>query len=117
MFTISKKFSFSAAHALQGLDFGHPCGRLHGHNYEVELILSSGNLNTEGFVVDYGKLNPFSEHLVEQYDHRHLNAFMKQPSVEHLCRDLYNWAKEQWPQVVAVRVSESPRTWCEYREG
>ncbi|HUM72266.1 MAG TPA: 6-carboxytetrahydropterin synthase, partial [Chloroflexota bacterium] len=34
---------------------------------------------------------------------------------ENLARHLYEWAKEQWPQVTAVRVSETPRTWAEYR--
>ena len=37
MFVIKKRFSFSAAHRLLDLPAGHKCGRLHGHNYIVEL--------------------------------------------------------------------------------
>ncbi|HUM68046.1 MAG TPA: 6-carboxytetrahydropterin synthase, partial [Chloroflexota bacterium] len=39
MYTISKQFHFSASHQLNGLPLEHQCARLHGHNYEVELIL------------------------------------------------------------------------------
>ncbi|HBU96439.1 6-pyruvoyl trahydropterin synthase family protein, partial [Thalassospira lucentensis] len=39
MFTITKQFAFSASHQLAGLDADHPCSRLHGHNYIVEVEL------------------------------------------------------------------------------
>src|SRR5262249_12296187 len=35
MYTITKRFAFSASHIIGGLLPDHPCGRLHGHNYEV----------------------------------------------------------------------------------
>ena len=39
MYTIAKRFAFSASHTIGGLPPEHPCARLHGHNYEVEVIL------------------------------------------------------------------------------
>ena len=48
MNTISKEFHFSASHQLFGLKEGHPCGRLHGHNYIVKIFLS-GEPNKDGF--------------------------------------------------------------------
>ena len=39
MFSISKQFHFCASHIIEGVPEGHPCGRLHGHNYVVELVL------------------------------------------------------------------------------
>jgi 6-pyruvoyltetrahydropterin/6-carboxytetrahydropterin synthase len=39
MYTIAKRFAFSASHVIGGLSVDHPCGRLHGHNYEVEVSL------------------------------------------------------------------------------
>jgi len=41
MYTIAKRFAFSAAHVIGGLPANHPCARLHGHNYEVEVVLQS----------------------------------------------------------------------------
>ena len=36
-FTIAKRFSFSASHALTAVPEDHKCRRTHGHNYEVEV--------------------------------------------------------------------------------
>ena len=38
MYTIAKRFAFSASHIIGGLPDKHPCSRLHGHNYEVEVL-------------------------------------------------------------------------------
>lgn len=117
MFEIRKKFTFSASHQLQGLPEGHQCARLHGHNYEVEVILQSPTLNACGFIVDYGELSPFRDYLDTFYEHRHLNDLMAQPTAENLARSFYEWCKLRWEQISAVRVSETPKTWASYREG
>lgn len=65
MYRISKRFGFSASHIIEGLPEGHQCGRLHGHNYEVELILQAETLNSVGFVVDYGDLKSFKTFIDE----------------------------------------------------
>lgn len=115
-YRISKQFSFSASHVLEGLPEGHQCGRLHGHNYIVELELESLGLNEVGFVRDYGELKPFAQLLDEQFDHRHLNDVLPdQPSAENMARYFYNWCKSRWPETSAVRVSETPKTWATYK--
>jgi 6-pyruvoyltetrahydropterin/6-carboxytetrahydropterin synthase len=116
MFTIAKQFQFSASHQLDRLPPEHQCARLHGHNYVVELILQSETVNEFGFVVDYLDLKPFKAYLDDELDHRHLNELFAFPtSAENLAQHLYNWAKARWPQTIAVRVSETPKTWAEYR--
>jgi 6-pyruvoyltetrahydropterin/6-carboxytetrahydropterin synthase len=72
-YTISKTFKFSASHRLdpETLPKGHPCVRLHGHNYEVTLQLA-GSLNAAGMVRDYGDLAPFKTWIDRNLDHRHL---------------------------------------------
>jgi 6-pyruvoyltetrahydropterin/6-carboxytetrahydropterin synthase len=118
MYTISKEFHFSASHTLDTLAEGHPCKRLHGHNYVVELILQAKTLDEHGFVVDYTALKPFKQMIDDELDHRHLNDILPYAtSAENIARYLYEWAKPHWNQVVAVRVSETPKTWAEYREG
>jgi hypothetical protein len=71
MYTITKQFHFSASHVIEGLPEGHPCARLHGHNYIVELVLQAPTLDRIGFVVDYGDLRPFKQLLDTELDHRH----------------------------------------------
>jgi len=34
---------------------------------------------------------------------------------EVLAQHFYNWCKSRLPETVAVRVSETPKTWAEYR--
>lgn len=116
MYTITKQFSFSASHQLDHLPEGHPCARLHGHNYVVELVLQSAQLNADGFVRDYNELSPFKHFIDDKLDHRHLDDVIDGPSTaENLARFLYELARGMWPEVVAVRVSETPKTWTEYR--
>ncbi|KAA6212328.1 6-carboxytetrahydropterin synthase [Streptomyces albofaciens JCM 4342] len=118
-FRISKEFHFSASHRLDHLDEGHPCSRMHGHNYVVELELSADGdaLTKAGFVRDYGELSAFKQWLDAELDHRHLNDAVDglNPSAENLAR----WIHEKWrtdlPELTAVRVSETDKTWAEYR--
>lgn len=116
MYTISKRFSFSASHIIEGLPPGHQCSRLHGHNYVVEVVLAAEALDAVGFVVDYGDLKPLKQIIEGELDHRHLNDVLPGPTTaEAIARYLFERALALWPQTVAVRVSETPATWAEYR--
>jgi 7-carboxy-7-deazaguanine synthase len=70
MFTISKKFEFSASHQLVGLPDDHPCSRLHGHNYTIEVELQSDGVDETGFVVDYRELDVVKRWIDDILDHR-----------------------------------------------
>ena len=116
MYTIAKEFHFSASHQLHGLPAEHQCARLHGHNYVVELVLQSETLNEYGFVVDYLELDDFKKFIDETLDHRHLNEVLDfATTAENLAKYLFDWAYAKWSQVTAVRISETPKTWAEYR--
>lgn len=118
MYRITKQFSFSASHRLDHLPEDHPCFRLHGHNYVVEVVLESDGLDEDGFVRDYNELSPLEEYIDEKLDHRHLDDALPQgmiSSAENIARHLYDFAASRWPEVAAVRVSETPKTWAEYR--
>jgi 6-pyruvoyltetrahydropterin/6-carboxytetrahydropterin synthase len=117
MYTITKRFAFSASHVIGGLPTTHPCSRLHGHNYGVEVVLQSAMLDEIGFVRDYLELSALKKHLDETVDHKHLNDVLghDRTTAEVIGRWLYDWCKARWPEVVAVRVSETPETWAEYR--
>lgn len=136
MFAISKRFEFSASHVLQGLaDPDHPCARLHGHNYavEVELSCDDNNLLPVGFVFDYRSLDPFKRWIDDTLDHRHLNDVVHfNPTAEQLATWLFGrvcdlldlpdrtTALDALGQlaahVSAVRVFETSKTCAEYRK-
>lgn len=117
-YSITKDFSFSASHVLDGLPDGHQCGRLHGHNYTVRLRLEGGGLQDVGFLYDYGNMRAFGQFLDNTLDHRHLNDVMaSNPTAEALARHLAGIAKgllRDLPRGVriSVGVSETPKTWA-----
>lgn len=116
MFRISKEFHFSASHQLSGLPDEHQCSRLHGHNYIVVVELSSDELDCNGFVRDYHELSALKTYIDEKLDHRHLNDLFDFPSTaENLAKHFFDWSRVRWPEISAVRVSETPKTWAEYR--
>ena len=73
MYTIAKRFTFSASHTIGGVPADHLCARLHGHNYELELILQSPTLDAVGFVRDFHELSAVRDFINATLDHKHLN--------------------------------------------
>lgn len=78
--------------------------------------LASATLNDDGFVRDYHDLGALKSHIDDDFDHRHLNDVMTAvPTAENMARYFYEWSAARWPEVSAVKVSETPKTWAEYR--
>ena len=117
MYRVSKRFGFSASHVLHGLGDDHPCSRMHGHNYDVEVMAEADALDERGFVVDFRDLDPVKVWIDATLDHRHLNDVMEgQPSAEAIARLVFEWCERELAfAVAAVRVWETPRAYAEYR--
>jgi 6-pyruvoyltetrahydropterin/6-carboxytetrahydropterin synthase len=117
MYRITKQFHFSASHQLIGLADDHPCARLHGHNYIVEIELQAETLSSTGFVRDYHELAALKEYIDEHLDHRHLNDVLGDDNVtaEQIAKYLFDWCASLWPETSAMRVSETHKTWAEFR--
>ena len=120
-FTIAKRFSFSASHQLTAVPEDHKCRRLHGHNYDVEIVCAADELDHRGMVLDYFDLDPVKAFVDEVVDHRHLNDVIPgEPTAERLAWWFFDELQTRLPaevaeRVVAVRVHETPKTWAEYR--
>lgn len=135
MFTIWKRFDFSASHRLNGLPESHPCSRLHGHNYQVEIELRANEVDAVGFVLDYRAMDKFKAFIDTELDHRDLNNELARmtdgdtkmnPTAENLAAWLYAVARGMFekrpipfttPQVwvSAVRVRETEKTCAEFK--
>lgn len=115
MHVISKEFHFSASHVLNGLCDGHPCGRLHGHNYVLKIYLK-GEPNEVGFVQDYNDLTPVKDYVDRVLDHRHINDVFPyvNPTVENLTKIIFDMFKADFPKMYAVSMQETPKTNCYY---
>lgn len=116
-YRISKKFAFSASHALTLLPKEHKCHRLHGHNYTVEVVLEVEKLDSLGMVRDFAELDGLKYYIDKTFDHRHLNEiFGSYTTSEKLAEHFYQWCKERWPETKIVRVSETDKTYAECSE-
>lgn len=115
MFTITKQFSFSASHQLNGLPEDHPCSRLHGHNYQIIVELKSTELDETGFVRDYRELDDIGQFIDNVLDHRHLNEVLPyNPTAENIAKNLYAFFKLKFWQISAVTVKETDKTSARY---
>lgn len=117
--TIAKEFSFDAAHSLPNSD--GPCKRLHGHTYHVTVIARGqtqplDGRAEEGMVIDFTRIKAvFKERIEARCDHQFLNETV--PVARTTAELLVTWMlgemREVLPQVVAIRVSETPSSWAE----
>jgi 6-pyruvoyltetrahydropterin/6-carboxytetrahydropterin synthase len=118
MWSVGVADSFAAAHFIPG----HPkCGRLHGHNYRVEVRLEGNGLNSMGFVVDFGAIKHSLHDVIGKMDHTLLNESVSAdylpPSAEKLAQYVHDQlVKALGSQAgMSVKVFETEGSWAEYR--
>lgn len=106
---------FSAAHRIEG----HPrCGRIHGHNYRVCIVLRED----KPMGIDLDELEEWlRENVFKRFDHQYLNRLLASngelPTVtsEDLARMIAGWLEESYPgRVELVEVCETPELCVEY---
>ena len=134
---ISKKVEFSASHVcrVESLSeaenrriYGPAANPLgHGHNYVLEVAIEGEPDRVTGMILDLKRLKEIlEEHVLEVYDHRHLNREVKPfgyvvPTVENIAIDI--WKRIEAPirdagaRLFSVRVRETEELSVEYRGG
>lgn len=71
MFEVKVITKFCAAHFLK--NYKGKCENLHGHNWKVEAVVSSDELDQTGMVMDFKDLKSFLNEITEEFDHKSLN--------------------------------------------
>ena len=118
MTTLSKTFRFEAAHRLPFVPEGHKCGRLHGHSYQIDLIVDGDVDPATGMVVDFAEITEAWQPLHAVLDHYYLNEIegLENPTSEVLSAWIYKRIKPTLPCLSAVRVHETCTSSVCYRE-
>ena len=97
MYQASIQTQFSAAHFLR--NYKGKCENLHGHNWKVEVTVSSETLDDTGMAIDFTILKQKTTTIIEHLDHSHLNEiphFIKiNPSSENIAAYIFNLLKEE----------------------
>lgn len=114
---LTKSFHFDAAHWLPTFPEGHKCRRMHGHTFNVDLVLSGEVPPERGYLIDYGDVRKAFEPILDQLDHHVLNEIdgLENPTAEHISRWVWERLRPELPLLSAVRVHETCTTACEYR--
>ena len=97
MYQLSIRKEFSAAHRLR--EYQGKCEALHGHNWKVDILVSSSKLNKIGIVADFKDLKTILNKVLEELDHAYLNDipyFRKHnPTSENIAKYIFTRLKPQ----------------------
>jgi len=134
---IWRRYRFEAAHQLPNVPDGHPCGRMHGHGFEVILhanqSLQSGNISlqpenkniqsvqqiseqNEDMGIDFNQIDQYWKKLQDQLDYHCLNDIpgLENPTSEVLAHWIWQQLKADFTQLSWVTVYETHTSGCHY---
>lgn len=118
MITVTKIFSFAAAHYLP--NHSGLCKNLHGHNYKLEITVGKEKLNSNSMIIDFGKLKEIvNKEIIEKYDHSYLNEFFLVPTAEEMVIVFYGKLRtifeELFISLVSVKLWETDSCFAEIK--
>lgn len=113
---ICKQFKFDSAHRLPSVPDGHPCGRIHGHSYMLEVEVSGQIDNETGWLMDYDELKRVVNPWVDGMDHQFLNDIegLKHTTAEEIAVWFWNRLQPQLPGLTRITIYENPTSRCDY---
>ena len=114
---IYKEFHFEAAHHLPNVPEGHKCARLHGHSFQVRLVVEGDAPEPAGWVMDFAELKARFKPIYEQLDHHYLNDIpgLENPTSENIARWIWDRLKPSLPLLSQVEIRETCTSGCIYR--
>lgn len=128
MYSLKVQGTFSSAHNLRG--YKGKCEDLHGHNWIVEIVVKSAQLDDIGMVLDFKYLKKKLNAILEPMDHKYLNklAYFSaaggsasggkriNPTSENIAKYIYKKIKPQISLLSCVTVWENSTSSATYGE-
>ena len=113
MYTLKSQHRIYASHYLK--DQGGRCTRLHGHQYEIILSISTSELDYKNMIIDTYELDKIFNDFIG-VDHLDLNTFMDtdNPTMEFMSKYFYEELKPKIPNLTSVTVYETPEACVTY---
>jgi 6-pyruvoyltetrahydropterin/6-carboxytetrahydropterin synthase len=114
---LRKTFQFEAAHLLPLLPESHKCRRLHGHSFQVEIVVAGECDPQLGWVMDYADITKAFNPLWQKLDHYYLNEVpgLENPTSERIAVWIWEKLKPRLPLLTEVVVAETCTARCVYR--
>lgn len=111
---LRKSFQFEAAHRLPLLPEGHKCHRLHGHSFQVEIVVEGECDPKLGWVMDYADISAAFKPLWVQLDHQYLNEIpgLQNPTSENIAMWIWERLQADLPSLKEIVVAETCTARC-----
>jgi 6-pyruvoyltetrahydropterin/6-carboxytetrahydropterin synthase len=122
MFVLKIVTDFASAHSLR--DYPGDCSRLHGHNWQVEMLVASKVLDDTGMAIDFREIKNQTKVVVKRLDHQYLNDVAPfdeiNPTAENIAKYFYDEVglliNNQDVRVKEVTIWETLRASVTYSE-
>lgn len=122
--SIARSVTFETCHHLPKTPEGHKCRNLHGHSYRVELWVT-GQVRSDGFVVDNAELDDTLKAVREIFDHSPRGSMndmgfpvlSENPTAENLAIWIWRLARANpafMGCTIKVRIYEGPNSIFEF---
>lgn len=127
MYRLQVKAHFDAAHYIR--DYPGKCSRMHGHRWEVEVVLEGEELDEMNILVDFSLVKKALTTLLDDLDHYIINKQLNEKNVtaEFLAKWIWERFKEESPKwykleygrvrLARVTVWEGPDCCVKYSPG
>ena len=129
MLTITKAFTFDAAHRLylkslteeENRGIYGKCSCFHGHTYHLQVTVS-GKIQPTGMIINFTDLKQLvTDRILSRYDHSCLNDLAEykdlpttaENMVRHIFDVLAPWFEKEGIALTRVRLYETPDSWAE----
>lgn len=109
-------YYIEAARRLPGLPESHPCSRVHGHSFRIEIFVSGPVDPDTGWVIDFAGLDAAFAPIKAQLDHRYLNDIpgLDNPTSERMAQWVWQKLKPALPGLSKIVVQETQQSGCVY---
>ena len=113
---IFKEFSFEAAHRLPNVPDGHKCARLHGHSFQLRVVVGGEPDAHTGWIMDFGDIKQAIAPILDRLDHYYLNDIpgLENPTSENLAVWIWQALKPALPALKRIEMRETCTSGCAY---
>ncbi len=111
-----REFTLEAGRQLPNLPAGHPCSRMHGHTFRIQVFIGGEIQPRSGWIMDFAELDTKIHAIREILDHQVLNGIpgLENPTTELLAQWIWQRLKPELPGLTRIVIQENPYSGCIY---
>lgn len=113
---LHKTYYFDAAHYMENFDDNHKYKKVHGHSYELKIVLSGSIKKKFGWVMNFDELDAQVNYILKKLDHSLLNELddLKNPTCENIAIWVWDSLKKNIRNLKTVEINRPRVGGCIY---